>query len=107
MRIPSLVRAGAAGAAGPWAGGRCGRAPTPLHAQGPVGNGHARRGLSRVPDGGLGRSSSAAVGSAATGEGDRVTWTVVAATDFAAEIRDLRSTLESISAVSDPSALEA
>jgi peptide chain release factor 2 len=38
---------------------------------------------------------------------DRVTWTVVATTDFSAEIRDLRTTLQSIQAVSDPTALQA
>ena len=38
---------------------------------------------------------------------DRVTWTVVATTDFSAEIRDLRTTLESIQAVSNPAALQA
>ncbi len=37
----------------------------------------------------------------------RVIWTVVATTDFPAEIRELRSTLESIQAVSDPTALRA
>ncbi|AEE46737.1 peptide chain release factor 2 [Cellulomonas fimi ATCC 484] len=37
----------------------------------------------------------------------RVTWTVVATTDFPAEIRELRTTLESIQAVSDPTALKA
>ena len=35
----------------------------------------------------------------------RVAWTVVATTDFPAEIRELRTTLESIQSVSDPSAL--
>ena len=35
----------------------------------------------------------------------RVTWTVVATTDFPVEIRELRATLESIQSVSDPSAL--
>lgn len=35
----------------------------------------------------------------------RVTWTVVATTDFPAEIRELRTTLESIQSVSDPTAL--
>ncbi len=38
---------------------------------------------------------------------DRVIWTVVATTDFSAEIRNLRTTLESIKAVSDPTALQA
>jgi len=38
---------------------------------------------------------------------DRVIWTVVATTDFSAEIRNLRTTLESIQAVSDPTALQA
>ena len=38
---------------------------------------------------------------------DRVTWTAVATTDFSAEIRDLRTTLESIQAVSDPTVLHA
>jgi peptide chain release factor 2 len=38
---------------------------------------------------------------------DRVAWTVVATTDFTAEIRNLRTTLLSIQAVSDPTALEA
>jgi peptide chain release factor 2 len=38
---------------------------------------------------------------------DRVIWTVVATTDFSAEIRNLRTTLESIQAVSDPAALQA
>jgi peptide chain release factor 2 len=38
---------------------------------------------------------------------DQVTWTVVATTDFTAEIRDLRTTLTSIQAVSDPTALQA
>lgn len=37
----------------------------------------------------------------------RVAWTVVATTDFPAEIRELRTTLESIQAVSDPTALKA
>jgi peptide chain release factor 2 len=36
-----------------------------------------------------------------------VAWTVVATTDFPAEIRELRSTLDSIQAVSDPTALRA
>ncbi len=35
----------------------------------------------------------------------RVTWTVVATTDFPVEIRELRATLESIQSVSDPTAL--
>jgi peptide chain release factor 2 len=38
---------------------------------------------------------------------DQVTWTVVATTDFSAAIRDLRTTLRSIQAVSDPTALQA
>ena len=38
---------------------------------------------------------------------DRVIWSVVATTDFSAEIRNLRTTLESIQAVSDPKALQA
>ena len=46
-----------------------------------------------------------ASGRAESPEPERVPWTVVAATDFAAEIRNLRSTLETIRGVSDPTAL--
>jgi peptide chain release factor 2 len=38
---------------------------------------------------------------------ERVAWTAVATTDFPAELRELRSTLDSIQAVSDPATLRA
>jgi peptide chain release factor 2 len=55
------------------------------------------------------RTAAAPEGSraAAAVRADRVAWTAVATTDFPAELRDLRTTLDSIQSVSDPTALRA